>query len=36
MMVMSVDGKGTGFPMNLKLEGNHLKKDTKKKMLRKI
>ena len=29
MMVMSVDGKGTVFPMNLKLEGNHLQKDTK-------
>ena len=26
----SVDGKGTVFPMKLKLEGNHLKKDIKK------
>ena len=27
---MSVDGKGTVFPVKLKLEGNHLKKDTRK------
>ena len=28
--MMFVDGKGTVFPMKLKLEGNHFKKDTKK------
>ena len=28
--MMSVDGKGTVFRMKLKLEGNRLKKDTKK------
>ena len=27
---MSVDGKGTVFPVKLKLEDNHLKKDTRK------
>ena len=35
MMMMSVDEKGTFFPMELKLEGNHLKKDTKNKKIRK-
>ena len=33
--MMSVDEKGTFFPMELKLEENHLKKDSKNKKIKK-